>query len=176
MTFATNLLQLSPASLGVGLGMGVALAWVRSADSAFKLRSLIASALRLKIEGRTGFHAVSTDQLDWTANGGHSDIVRYYMKPLHHDAVRGGRVMQVRYPAGEINPLHTHPVAHGMYVLQGTLVTHRGEFGPNSFVWFPADEPMIHGATPDADVVVLFIAGPELETEYLPQTKARRAT
>ena len=30
-------------------------------------------------------------------------------------------VRLVRYPAGAINPSHTHPCAHGMYVLEGTL-------------------------------------------------------
>jgi hypothetical protein len=31
-------------------------------------------------------------------------------------------------------------------VLEGELVTHKGTFGPGSFVWFPEGEVMEHGA------------------------------
>ena len=40
-------------------------------------------------------------------------------------------------------------------VLQGTLATHDGKFGPGHFVWFPEGQVMEHGATPEGDVVVL---------------------
>ena len=32
----------------------------------------------------------------------------------------------LRYDAGFINPWHTHQCAHGMFVLSGTLRTHKG--------------------------------------------------
>ena len=44
-----------------------------------------------------------------------------------------------------------------MYVLEGTLVTHEGRYGPGSFVWFPEGLTMEHGATVEGDVTVLFI-------------------
>ena len=72
-------------------------------------------------------------------------------------AETGMEIRLVRYPAGVINPPHTHPCGHGMYVLEGTLVTHRGSFGPGSFVWFPEGEVMEHGASADGDVTVVFI-------------------
>ena len=56
----------------------------------------------------------------------------------------------VRYPAGVINPLHTHPCGHGMYVLEGQLVTHKGTFGPGYFVWFPEGETMSTAPAPKA--------------------------
>jgi quercetin dioxygenase-like cupin family protein len=33
-----------------------------------------------------------------------------------------------------MNTWHTHPCTHGIYVLEGTLVTHDGEYGPGNFV------------------------------------------
>lgn len=76
-------------------------------------------------------------------------------------------VSLLRYPAGVMNPSHTHPLGHGFYVIEGTLVTNRGTFGPGSFVWFPGgDEVIEHGATAEADVVVLFIAKEPFVIDY----------
>src|SRR3954452_13079135 len=80
-----------------------------------------------------------------------------YRKELFTDPDTGMVVRLVRYPAGVINPAHTHPCGHGTYVLDGTLVTHQGPFGPGCFVWFPEGEVMEHGASAGGDVVVVFI-------------------
>jgi quercetin dioxygenase-like cupin family protein len=89
-----------------------------------------------------------------------------YRKNLFEDPDTGMEVRLVRYPAGVINPLHTHPCAHGMYVLEGTLVTHQGSYGPGTFVWFPEGSVMEHGAAPEQDVVVLFITNKPFEIHY----------
>ena len=89
-----------------------------------------------------------------------------YRKNLIEDPDTGMAVRLVRYPAGIINPLHTHPCAHGMYVLEGTLVTHEGEYGPGNFVWFPEGSVMEHGATAEQDVTVLFITNKPFEIQY----------
>lgn len=89
-----------------------------------------------------------------------------YRKNLIEDPETGMEVRLVRYPAGVINPLHTHPCAHGMFVLEGTLVTHAGRFGPGQFVWFPEGMAMEHGATPEGDVTVLFITNKPFEIHY----------
>jgi quercetin dioxygenase-like cupin family protein len=89
-----------------------------------------------------------------------------YRKNLITDPDTGMEIRIVKYPAGVINKLHTHPCAHGMYVLEGTLVTHAGSYGPGHFVWFPEGEVMEHGATADADVVVLFITNKPFEIHY----------
>ena len=73
----------------------------------------------------------------------------------------------VRYPAGFVNPHHTHPCGHGLFVLEGTLVTHKGSFGPGTFVWFPEGEAMKHGATPETDVTVLFITNKPFRIDYV---------
>ena len=113
-----------------------------------------------------GFKAVDSESLQWNRNQAAQSDVTYFMKPLFEDQRTGDRVLLVRYPPGEINPSHFHPAAHGMYVLQGTLVTHRGTFGPDTYVWFPPNEVMWHGASPDQELVVLFLAGPNLSTHY----------
>jgi quercetin dioxygenase-like cupin family protein len=89
-----------------------------------------------------------------------------YRKNLITDPETGMEIRIVKYPAGVINKLHTHPCAHGMYVLEGTLVTHAGQFGPGNFIWFPEGETMEHGATAEQDVVVLFITNKPFEIHY----------
>jgi quercetin dioxygenase-like cupin family protein len=91
----------------------------------------------------------------------------FYVRPLLDEPETGMSVVMLRYPAGFTNPHHTHPCGHGMYVLEGKLVTHRGEFGPGMFVWFPEGEPMQHGASPDADMVALFITNKPFSIDYV---------
>lgn len=88
-------------------------------------------------------------------------------KELFSDQETGMLLRLVRYPAGVINPRHTHPCGHGMYVLEGTLVTHRGTFGPGHFVWFPEGQVMEHGASADGDVTVVFITNKPFRIDYL---------
>ncbi len=90
-----------------------------------------------------------------------------YRKALYDDPDTGMLVRLVRYPAGVINPRHTHPCGHGMYVLEGKLVTHQGTFGPGSFVWFPEGQVMEHGASADGDVTVVFITNKPFRIDYL---------
>jgi quercetin dioxygenase-like cupin family protein len=91
-----------------------------------------------------------------------------YRKDLVVDPETGMEVRLVRYPAGFMNPRHTHPCAHGLYVLEGTLVTHAGHYGPGHFLWFPEGMVMEHGATPEADVTVLFITNKPFVIHYQP--------
>ena len=89
-----------------------------------------------------------------------------FAKRFLEDPETGVTVRLVKYPAGFTNTWHTHPCAHGMFVLEGTLVTHDGTFGPGSFVWFPEGMLMQHGATQDQDVTVLFITNKTFEIHY----------
>ena len=110
--------------------------------------------------------AVDTAALPWEERFNERIGRALYRKNLVEDADTGMEVRLVRYPAGVINPWHTHPCAHGMYVLEGTLVTHAGEFGPGSFVWFPEGVAMQHGATSERDVTVVFITNKRFEIHY----------
>jgi anti-sigma factor ChrR (cupin superfamily) len=61
------------------------------------------------------------------------------VKTCLQDPDTGMMVWKLRYPAGFRTVEHWHNCAHGMYVLEGHLVTSEGEFGPGSFVWFPSN-------------------------------------
>ena len=153
-------------STAMGVGIGLAAIWaMRNA----LVHQGLAPLRRLwwRLTARDRFSATHAYALDWTRNESHRDRVTYFMKPLHANPRTGDSVMLVRYPAGEMNPPHRHPVGHGLYVLQGTLVTHRGSFGPGTYVWFPPNEPMAHGAGPDGDLVALFSTSRNFRTQYL---------
>ncbi len=110
--------------------------------------------------------AFDTNALPWEARFNETLGKTLYRKNLVTDPDTGMEVRIVRYPAGVINKRHVHPCAHGMYVLEGTLVTREGSYGPGHFVWFPEGCEMEHGATAGADVVVLFITNKPFEIHY----------
>ncbi|MFN3072702.1 cupin domain-containing protein [Acinetobacter sp. TY2] len=89
-----------------------------------------------------------------------------FMKPLFLDNMTGMSISKAWYKAGFMNKSHTHHCAHGMYVLDGILVTSVGEFAPGSFVWFPEGETMFHGAQEDNDVTFLFITDKNFDIQY----------
>ena len=93
--------------------------------------------------------AIDTAALPWEERFNEKLGRALYRKDLITDPDTGMEVRLVRYPAGVINVRHTHPCAHGMYVLEGTLVTHAGRYGPGCFVWFPEGTVMEHGASAD---------------------------
>ena len=76
------------------------------------------------------FLAIDTTGIPWEENFNAKIGRALFRKELFTDPDTGMMVRLVRYPAGVINPLHTHPCGHGMYVLEGQLVTHKGTFGP----------------------------------------------
>jgi hypothetical protein len=49
----------------------------------------------------------------------------------------------------------------GIYVLDGTLKTHAGTFGPGSFIWFPEGMLM-----EDGDMTTLFITNKPFDIRY----------
>ena len=112
------------------------------------------------------FFAIDTTRQPWEERFNEKIGKSLFRKDLYTDPETGGEIRLVRYPAGIINPRHTHPCAHGMYVLEGTLATHDGEYGPGYFVWFPEGSVMEHGATAEQDVTVLFITNKRFEIYY----------
>jgi quercetin dioxygenase-like cupin family protein len=112
------------------------------------------------------FFAIDTLKMAWEESFNEKIGKSLFRKELFSEPETGMLVRLVRYPAGVINPSHTHPCGHGMYVLEGNLVTHKGTFGPGSFVWFPEGEVMEHGASPEADVVVVFITNKPFRIDY----------
>ena len=115
-------------------------------------------------------YAIDTTAVPWEERFNEKIGRSLFRKVLYTDPDNGAEVRLVRYPAGVINPRHTHPCGHGMFVLEGQLVTHKGTFGPGSFVWFPEGEIMEHGASADGDVVVLFITNKAFRIDYVDGT------
>lgn len=113
------------------------------------------------------YFAVRTQDLPWEERFNEKLGRALYRKNLYTDRETGAEIRLVKYPAGVINPSHTHPCGHGMYVLEGTLATHKGQYGPGTFVWFPEGDVMEHGATAEGDVVVLFITNKSFRIDYV---------
>lgn len=113
------------------------------------------------------FYAIDTRQQPWQERFNDRIGRALFRKDLYLDPASGAEIRLVRYPAGVINPQHTHPCGHGMYVLEGQLVTHKGAFGPGHFVWFPEGEVMEHGASAAGDVTVLFITNKSFRMDYV---------
>jgi len=114
----------------------------------------------------TGFFALDAATLPWEQRMNPHLPAPIFRKVLHTDPETGVFFQIVKYPKGVINPSHTHPCAHAIYVLEGTLVTHKGRFGVGSFVWFPEGEVMSHGATAEADVTVLLVSNKAFSISY----------
>jgi quercetin dioxygenase-like cupin family protein len=113
------------------------------------------------------YFAINVPQMPWQERFNEKIGRALYRKDLYTDPVSGMEIRLVRYPAGVINPAHTHPCGHGMYVLEGTLVTHQGRYGPGTFVWFPEGEVMEHGASAEGDVTVVFITNKAFRIDYV---------
>lgn len=113
------------------------------------------------------YYAIKVAEIPWEERFNERIGKALYRKDLHTDPDTGAEIRLVRYPAGIINPSHTHPCGHGMYVLEGTLVTHKGSYGPGTFVWFPEGEVMEHGASGNGDVTVLFITNKRFRIDYV---------
>ena len=112
--------------------------------------------------------AIDTADVPWEERWNEHLGKMLYRKNLIEDSETGVEIRLVRYPAGVINTRHIHTCAHGMYVLDGTLRTDGGDYGPGHFVWFPAGIEMEHGATAEKDVTVLFITNRRFDIHYLP--------
>ena len=113
------------------------------------------------------FIAINTQEIPWEERFNEKLGRALFRKDLFLDSETGVEIRLVRYPSGVINPSHIHPCGHGMYVLDGTLVTHKGTFGPGTFVWFPEGEVMEHGASPEGDTTVIFITNKSFRIDYV---------
>src|SRR3954462_2783788 len=87
--------------------------------------------------------------------------------PLMSDPETGMTVLKMVYRAGFTNPWHSHPCAHGIYVLDGTLKTHQGQFRAGGFVWSPGGGIMKHAPTQDADCPFLFFTNKPFAIHYV---------
>src|SRR3954467_8235909 len=113
------------------------------------------------------FYAIDTAAQPWDERHNPRLGRAILRKDLYTDPETGAEIRLVRDPSGLVNPAHTHPYGHGLYVLEGDLVTHRGTFGPGSFVWFPEGGGVERGAGPGAGVAVLFVTNQSFRFDYV---------
>jgi len=90
-----------------------------------------------------------------------------HQKMLVQDPDTGMMIRLSRYPAGWTTPWHVHHCSHGMYVIEGTLNTHDGSYGPGTLVWFPEGSLAEHGATAVTDVTVMFITNKAFDIQFV---------
>ncbi len=112
------------------------------------------------------YYAIDTKSTEWEASHNPRLGVDLGRLMLRKDPRTATEIRMIRYPKGIVNPPHTRPCGHGIFVLEGTLKTHRGEYGPGTWVWFPQGDVMEHGATNEADVVGIFITDGAFEINY----------
>ena len=125
-------------------------------------------------EDAIGYFAIDTHTLPWEERINPNLPAAIFRKVLHTDTETGVFFQLVRYPRGVINPSHTHPCAHAIFVLEGTLVTHRSSYGPGTFIWFPEGEVMEHGAGAEGDVTVLLVSNKPFSINYVGSKPQRR--
>jgi quercetin dioxygenase-like cupin family protein len=110
--------------------------------------------------------SVDTNKIPWDVLAVPELNASILSKTCIVDSDTGMSVSKITYKAGFTNESHWHHCAHGMYVLDGILVTSAGHFGPGSFVWFPEGSVMFHGAQADNDVTFLFITNKPFDIHY----------
>lgn len=110
---------------------------------------------------------INTNDVPWEERFQEALGQTMFLKELLKDPDTGMIIRLVRYPAGFLNKWHYHTCSHGMFVLEGTLLTHAGQHGAGSFVWFPEGMRMEHGATAETDVTALFITNKQFDIHYV---------
>lgn len=87
-------------------------------------------------------------------------------KQLHLDEATGMQINYINYPAGFTTDTHTHPSAHGLFVLSGQLKSNDEYFGPGTMVWYEEGCIAEHGATAHEDLICLQISNKDFSIEY----------
>ena len=76
------------------------------------------------------FDAIDTGTTEWDLNHNPKLGVEMGRLILRKDLDTSAEIRIIRYPKGVHNPEHTHPCGHGIFVLEGKLLTHKGTFVP----------------------------------------------
>jgi quercetin dioxygenase-like cupin family protein len=78
------------------------------------------------------FNAIDTGTTEWDSSHNPKLGVDLGRLMLRKDPDTGAEIRMIRYPKGVLNPEHTHPCGHGIFVLGGKLQTHKGTYGPGT--------------------------------------------
>ena len=113
-----------------------------------------------------GYFALDTNKIAWDIMDVPEINGKFPLKTCKVDEKTGVAIWKVKYPAGYTTISHWHSCSHGIYVLDGVLRTHAGEYGPGTFVWFPEGMVQSHGATETDDVTFLFITNKPFDIHF----------
>ena len=116
--------------------------------------------------GENVFNAIDNGSTEWDLSHNPKLGIDLGRLMLRKDPDSRAEIRMIRYPKGVLNPEHTHPCGHGIFVLEGKLQTHNGTYGPGTWVWFPQGETMEQGATDEGDMVGIFITDGAFEIHY----------
>jgi quercetin dioxygenase-like cupin family protein len=95
--------------------------------------------------GPEQYTTIDTTVVEWDKSFNPKLGVELGRLMLRKDPKNGAEIRMIRYPKGVVNPEHTHPCGHGIFVLEGKLRTHEGTYGPGTWVWFPQGERFVAG-------------------------------
>ncbi|MGI6500841.1 MAG: cupin domain-containing protein [Anaerostipes sp.] len=88
-------------------------------------------------------------------------------KQLLLDSETGMEINYMDYPAGFTTIKHRHSAGHGLFVLEGQLLTGGDLYGPGTLVWYPEGIEIDHGATKEHGVKCLLISNKTFSIEYV---------
>jgi anti-sigma factor ChrR (cupin superfamily) len=94
------------------------------------------------------------------------------VKIYYHDPETQHTDMLVRFPAGYVEPRHTHESSHSVLVLEGLQVANGEPMRPGDYVWASGKEPHGPFEYPEGCVVFASFRGPSTQHRY-PGSPAR---
>ena len=82
--------------------------------------------------GENVFNAIDTGSTEWDLSHNPKLGIDLGRLMLRKDPDSRAEIRMIRYPKGVLNPEHTHPCGHGIFVLEGKLQTHNRTYGPGT--------------------------------------------
>lgn len=107
------------------------------------------------------------DRMPWNYRPTSTTGKIFGKKQMLLDEETGMEINYMHYPAGFTTIKHRHPAGHGLFVLEGQLLTDGKLYGPGTFVWYPEGIETDHGATEYEDLKCLLISNKAFSIEYV---------
>lgn len=88
------------------------------------------------------------------------------VKILYQDLETQHTDMLVKFPAGYVEPQHTHDASHSIMVLEGVQIANGEPMHPGDYVWASGPEPHGPFEYPEGCVVFVSFRGPSIKHIY----------
>ena len=79
------------------------------------------------------------------------------MKVFAEDLETGRTDALIEFPAGYVEPRHTHAASHSAFLLRGRWIVEGRELQPGSYFYGPAGEDQPHGPFESPEGTLIFI-------------------